>query len=259
MAVDVAQRLDGKVAIITGAAGGIGSATARLFVQLGAKVMLTDRDDTQLREIGAQLGDSAAIVAADCTDESAVARVVSDTVERFGTLDIMIANAGIEGVLGPADQLSIGEFERVLRVNVLGVWLAIKHSVPPMTAGGGGAVVATASIAGIVGFRGAAPYVASKHAVVGLVQTMAMELAGSNIRINAVAPGPIDNRMMQSLGDQLGGDDPPALKAAISSRIPIKRYGTNEEVAQLIAFLAGDAASYCNGSVYVADGGYLAG
>jgi NAD(P)-dependent dehydrogenase (short-subunit alcohol dehydrogenase family) len=184
---------------------------------------------------------------------------VTATVERFGGLNITIANAGIEGVLGPADQVSIEEFERVLRVNVLGVWLAIKHSVPPMETAGGAAIVATSSIAGIVGFPGAAPYVASKHAVAGLVQTLAMELARSNIRVNAVAPGPIDNRMMQSLGDQLGGDDPSALRASISSRIPMKRYGTNEEIAHVIAFLASDAASYCNGSLYVADGGYLAG
>ena len=253
------QRLDGKVAIITGAAGGIGSATAQLFVDLGAKVMLTDRDEARLQEANAKLGDASAMTAADCADESAVQRMIAATVERFGTLDIMVANAGMEGVLGPVDQLSFEEFERVLRVNVLGVWLAIKHAVPPMQNAGGGAIVATASIAGLVGFPGAAPYVASKHAVAGLVQTSAMELARSNIRVNAVAPGPIDNRMMHSLGDQLGGGDPAALHASISSRIPMKRYGKNEEIAHLIAFLASDAASYCNGSVYVADGGYLAG
>ena len=259
MADTALQRLDGKVAIITGAAGGIGSATAQLFIDLGAKVMLTDRDEATLKETCAKLGGTSAMVAADCTDEAAMRRAVTATLERFGGLDIMIANAGIEGVLGPGDQVSIEEFERVLRVNVLGVWLAIKHAAPPMKAAGGGAIVATSSIAGIVGFRGAAPYVASKHAVAGLVQTLAMELADSNIRVNAVAPGPIDNRMMQSLGDQLGGEDPSALRAAISNRIPMKRYGTNEEIAHLIAFLASDAASYCNGSLYVADGGYLAG
>ena len=252
------HRLDGKVALITGAAGGIGSATARLFVDLGAKVMLTDRDEAKLNEIRDGLNDSCAM-AADCTDETAVQRVVTATVERFGTLNIMIANAGVEGVLGPGVQLSMMEFERVLRVNVLGVWLAIKHAVPPMEKAGGGAIVATSSIAGIVGFPGAAPYVASKHAVAGLVQTFAMELARSNIRVNGVAPGPIDNRMMQSLGDQLGGGDASALHASITSRIPMKRYGKNDEIAHLIAFLASDSASYCNGSLYVADGGYLAG
>lgn len=252
------QRLDGKIAIVTGAAGGIGSATAQLFADLGAKVMLTDRDEEQLEKVRARLGDAGAM-AGDCADEAAVQRVVAATVERFGRLDIMIANAGIEGVLGPGDQVAIEEFERVLRVNVLGVWLAIKHAAGPMKSTGGGAIVATSSIAGIVGFPGAVPYVASKHAVAGLVQTFAMELAQSNIRVNGVAPGPIDNRMMQSLGDQLGGANAPALHASISSRIPMRRYGKNEEIAHLIAFLASDAASYCNGSLYVADGGYLAG
>ena len=252
------QRLDGKVAIITGAAGGIGSATARLFASLGAKVMLTDREGGDLEDLRGQLAEASAF-AADCADEAAVQRLVAITLERFGSLDIMIANAGIEGHLGPGDQLSMEEFERVLRVNVLGVWLAIKYAAAPMKAAGGGAMVATSSIAGIVGFPGAAPYVASKHAVWGLVQTFAMELATSNIRINGVAPGPIDNRMMQSLVDQLGGSDPGVLRASISSRIPMKRYGRNEEIAHLIAFLASDAASYCNGSLYVADGGYLAG
>jgi 3alpha(or 20beta)-hydroxysteroid dehydrogenase len=254
------QRLGGKVAIVTGAAGGIGGATARLFIKLGAKVMLTDRDEAALKATCAELGDeSCAMAVVDCTDEAAVEAAVAATVERFGTLNIMIANAGTEGRLGPIDQLSIEDVEQVLRVNVIGVWLAIKYAVPALKAAGGGSIVATASIAGTIGFPGAAPYVASKHAVIGLVKTAAMELAASNIRVNAVAPGPIDNRMMQSLGDQLGQGHPDAFRTAIDSRIPMGRYGANEEIAQVIAFLASDAAAYCNGAVYVADGGYIAG
>jgi NAD(P)-dependent dehydrogenase (short-subunit alcohol dehydrogenase family) len=254
------QRLDGKVAIVTGAAGGIGAATARLLLDLGAKVMLTDRDEARLKETCATLSDeNCAIAVADCSDEAATKAAVAAAVERFGPLNIMIANAGTEGVLGPIDQLSIADVEQVLRVNVIGVWLAIKHAVPAMKAGGGGSIVATASIAGTIGFPGAAPYVASKHAVCGLVKTAAMELAPSKIRVNAVAPGPIDNRMMQSLGDQLGGGDAGAFRTFINGRVPMGRYGTNEEIAQVIAFLAGDAAIYCNGAIYVADGGYVAG
>ena len=261
MAGTALQRLDGKVAIVTGAAGGIGGATATLFIDLGARVMMTDRDGAKLEEVARTLGNpqSYAAKAADCTDEAAIQSLVAATVERFGTLDIMVANAGIEGVLKPLDQLSVEDFEQVLRVNVIGVWLAMKHAVPAMKAAGGGAIVATSSVAGIVGFPGAAPYVSSKHAVAGLVQTAAMELAPHKIRVNAVAPGPIDNRMMQSLGDQLGGGNPEGFRSAINSRIPMARYGTNEEIAQLIAFLASDAASYCNGSLYVADGGYVTG
>jgi len=247
-------RLDGKVAIVTGAAGGIGGATAELFLNLGAKVMLTDREGVK----GHGDFEHVATTAADCADEANVEKIVAATLERFGRLDIMIANAGTEGTLGPLDQLSREAFEQVLRVNVIGVWLAMKHAVPAMKAAGGGAIVATSSVAGTIGFPGLSPYVASKHAVFGLVQTAALELAPTNIRVNAVAPGPIDNRMMQSLGKQLGGGDLTAFRASMNSRVPMGRYGQNEEVARLIAFLASDAASYCTGGLYLADGGYVA-
>ena len=249
------QRLDGKVAIVTGAAGGIGGATARLFLELGAKVMLTDREGAQI-DVGER--DDVATAAADCADEQAIERLVAATVGRFGKLDIMVANAGIEGALGPVDQLGIDEFEQVLRVNVLGVWLAIKHAAPAIKAAGAGSIVALSSVAGTIGFPGMAAYTASKHAVFGLVKVAALELAQANVRVNAVAPGPVDNRMMQSLGDQLGGGDPAGFRTFIESRVPMGRYGTNEEIAQLVAFLASDAASYCTGGLYLSDGGYVA-
>jgi 3alpha(or 20beta)-hydroxysteroid dehydrogenase len=254
------HRLDGKVAIITGAAGGIGGATARLFLDLGAKVMLTDRDGARLKDEQQSLGggENCAVISADCTDETATKAAVDSTLDRFGSIDILVANAGIEGVLGPLDQLSLENFEQALRVNLVGIWLAMKHVAPVMKAAGGGAIVALASVAGAIGFSGMAPYVASKHGVVGLVKVAAMELGPANIRVNAVAPGPVDNRMMQSLGDQLGGGDPQVFRTFIESRIPMGRYATNEEIARLIAFLASDAASYCNGGLYFADGGYVA-
>lgn len=252
-------RLDGKVAIITGAAGGIGGATAKLFLDLGAKVMLTDRAGPKLSEAQERLGgENCATIAADCSDEEATKRAVAATVELFGRLDIMIANAGTEGTLKPIDQLSVAEFEQVLRTNVLGVWLAMKHATPAMKAAGGGAIVALSSVAGVVGFAGMAPYIASKHAVYGLVKTAALELAAANIRVNAVAPGPVDNRMMQSLGDQLGAGDSKGFRSVLEHMVPLGRYGTNEEIAQLVAFLASDAASYCTGGLYLADGGYVA-
>ncbi|HEU5482699.1 MAG TPA: SDR family NAD(P)-dependent oxidoreductase [Sphingomicrobium sp.] len=255
-----ANRLDGKVALITGAGGGIGEATAKLFLDLGAKVMLTDRDGARLTEASAQLGSAGvcAMAVADCADESATRSSVAATVERFGGLDILVANAGIEGVLKPIESLSIEDFEEVLRVNVIGIWLSMKFAVPLMKEAGGGAIVALSSVAGAIGFPGMAAYTASKHAVFGLVKVAALELGPARIRVNAVAPGPIDNRMMQSLGDQLGGGDPEGFRAFVEGRVPMGRYGTNEEIAQLVAFLSSDAASYCTGGLYLSDGGYVA-
>jgi NAD(P)-dependent dehydrogenase (short-subunit alcohol dehydrogenase family) len=253
-------RLDGKVAIVTGATGGIGEATAKLFLQLGAKVMLVARSAEKLEATLSRLqpvGEVAGSLA-DAADEDGFAAAVAATVERFGGLDILIANAGTEGTLKPVEALSVEEFEDTMRTNVTGVWLSIKHCVAPLKARGGGSIVALSSIAGCIGFPAMAPYIASKHAVYGLVKTAALELGPSNIRVNAVGPGPIDNRMIDSLQNQLAPDDPSGLRTGIEATIAMRRYGTNEEVAQLLAFLASDASSYCNGSIYMIDGGYVA-
>ena len=253
------QRLDGKVAIVTGATGGIGEATASLFLELGAKVMLVARSGDKLAATKARLeplGEVAGSIA-EAADEAAFAAAVAATLERFGGLDILIANAGTEGVLAPIEELSVAEFEDTMRTNVTGVWLSMKHCVAPLKARGGGSIVALSSIAGCIGFPAMAPYIASKHAVYGLVKTAALELGACNIRVNAVGPGPIDNRMIDALQKQLAPDDPAALRETIEATIPMKRYGTSEEVAHLLAFLASDAASYCNGSIHMIDGGYV--
>jgi NAD(P)-dependent dehydrogenase (short-subunit alcohol dehydrogenase family) len=254
------QRLDGKVAIITGATGGIGEATAKLFLQLGAKVMLVARSADKLAATLARLKPLGEVEGslAEAADEAAFAAAVAATLDRFGGLDILIANAGTEGTLKPVEMLSVEEFEDTMRTNVTGVWLSMKHCVAPLKSRGGGSIVALSSIAGCIGFPAMAPYIASKHAVYGLVKTAALELGPSNIRVNAVGPGPIDNRMIDSLQNQLAPDDPAALRAGIEAGIAMKRYGTSEEVAHLLAFLASDASSYCNGSIYVIDGGYVA-
>jgi NAD(P)-dependent dehydrogenase (short-subunit alcohol dehydrogenase family) len=254
------QRLDGKVAIVTGATGGIGEATSKLFLQLGAQVMLVARSSEKLDATLARLsseGDVAGRVA-EAADEKAFAAAVAATLDQFGGLDILIANAGTEGALKPIEALSVAEFEDTMRTNVTGVWLSMKHCVKPLKERGGGSIIALSSIAGCIGFPAMAPYIASKHAVYGLVKTAALELGPSNIRVNAVGPGPIDNRMIDSLQNQLSPDDPAALRSGIEATIAMKRYGTNEEVAHLIAFLASDASSYCNGAMYLIDGGYVA-
>lgn len=254
-------RLDGKVAIITGATGAIGEATAQLYLNEGAKVMLVGRSaeklEASLERVGH--GDSVAHFVADATDEAATRDSVAETVEAFGGVDILFANAGIEGVAKPLDQLTFEEFNNVLQTNVIGVWLSVKHCVAPMRERGGGSIMCTSSVAGVIGFPNVSAYISSKHAVCGFVKTAALELAESGIRVNAINPGPIANRMMRSLEEQMSPDDPDAVHEAIAETIPMKRYGTDQEVANLALFLGSDESSYCTGSVFMVDGGYTAG
>ena len=254
-------KLQGKAAIITGATGGIGEATAGVFLREGASVMLVGRSEGKLKETMARLGAKQGIAhcVADATDEAAMAAVVEATAKAFGGIDILFANAGTEGLLKPIETYSRREFEEVVHTNVTGVWLAIKHCIEPMKKRGKGSIVATASVAGVVGFANSAPYIASKHAVCGLVKAAAMELSALGIRVNAVAPGAIDNRMFQSVVDQLAPGNSAAVREGIRGSIPMKRYGTNEEIAKLVAFLASDDASYSTGAIYLADGGLTTG
>lgn len=251
-------RLKGKTAIITGATGGIGEATAKLFLEQGANVMLVGRSLDKLKESLERLGasDSLSHCVADAVDETATAAAVAATVKQFGGIDILFANAGLEGIMSPIESIRMEDFETVLRTNVLGVWLAMKHCIEPMKKQGGGSIIATASVAGMVGFGNGAPYIASKHAVIGLMKTAALELAPAGIRVNAIAPGPIDNRMIRSIETQFVPEDPDAMRAVMFSKIAMGRYGTNEEVADLVSFLASNQSSYCTGGVFAIDGGY---
>lgn len=252
-------RLSGKIAIVTGATGGIGEATAKLFLQQGASVMLIGRSADKLRATRERLGNGKlADFVADATDESATKAAVGATIKAFGGVDILLANAGTEGTLMPIEALTREVFEEVLQTNVIGVWLAMKYCVEPMKERGGGSMIAMASIAGVIGSPAMAPYISSKHAVLGLVKTTALELGEAKIRVNAIAPGPIDNRMIQSLESQYSPDDPQAIRNDFTTKIALQRYGTNEEVAQLALFLASDESSYCTGGTYLIDGGYTA-
>jgi len=258
------MRLENKVAIITGATGGIGEATAKRFLREGARLMLVGRSADKLAATVERLngGDSVAHSVADAADEQANAAAIAACVERFGGLDIMLANAGTEGTVLPLEAQSFDDFEALLRTNVLGVWLSMKLSVEPMKQRGGGSIIALGSIASVIGSPGLLPYIASKHAVFGMVKTAALELGEANIRVNAIGPGPIQNRMIDSIFDQAAVDndiDAATMADGMREAIAMKRFGRNEEVANLALFLASEESSYCSGGIHMIDGGFTAG
>jgi len=260
MGTTTGKRLEGKVAIVTGATGGIGEASAKRFLEEGASVMLVGRSEQKLKETRKRLAATSGLAdfVADASDESATAASVAATIKAFGGVDILIANAGTEGRCAPIESLTVDDFESVLRTNVIDVWLSMKYCVEPMKKRGGGSMIALSSIAGVIGFPTMAAYMASKHAVCGLVKTAAIELGPFNVRVNAIGPAPIDNRMIRSLESQFDADHPDAVREMVTSKIPMGRYGTNEEVANLALFLASDEASYCSGSIHMIDGGFTA-
>ena len=259
-------RLEGKVAVITGATGGIGSAAARLFAEEGARVALVDLDESALRETVRSIGeDKASYTVADVTQPDQTQSYINAAVDRWGGIDILLANAGIEGTLSPITDYPVDVFDRVMAVNVRGVWLGIKYVVPVMSERGGGSIVITSSTAGIGGSSDMSAYTTSKHAVIGLMRTAALEGAPSGIRVNTVNPAPIETRMMRSIEDMRVAalDDSKVTvevaKQSFADRIPLQRYGDPEEVARMMLFLAGDDSSFCTGGVYMVDGGRSAG
>ena len=217
--------------------------------------MLVGRSIEKLKTTRERLAEfeNVADFVADAVDEAATKASVEATVEKFGGLDIVIANAGVEGNFAPIENLTMDEFESVLRTNVIGVWLPMKYAVEPLKKGGGGSIIALSSIAGVIGSPTMAPYIASKHAVFGLVKTAALELAPFNVRVNAIGPGPIDNRMVRSLETQFSPEDVAAGHDFIVSKIPVEQYGTNEEVANLALFLASDESTYCTSGISMID------
>ncbi len=248
-------RLDGKVALITGAANGIGAAAARRFVAEGARVMLVDRDAAALAPLAAEFGAAAASHAGDVTQEATAPAYVAAALERFGKLDVALLNAGIEGDIGAIADLPVASFDRVLATNVRGVWLGLAAVMPAMRQGGG-SIVITSSTAGFRGTARLAPYVTSKHAVIGLMRCAALEGAPDRIRVNCVNPGPTDTRMIAAIDESM---TPGAGAEARLRRIPLRRYGQVEDIAAAMLFLASDESAFCTGSTYVVDGGVLNG
>lgn len=249
-------RMDGKVAIVTGAARGIGAAAARLLAAEGAKVMLADVLTGPLAEVATSIGASAAACPTDVTDEAAVKKLIDETVARWGKVDAALLNAGIEGKVGPIEDYAAEMFDKVMAVNVRGVWLGLKYVMKAMAATGG-SIVITSSTSGIRATPHMSPYTASKHAVIGLMRSAAIEGANRKIRVNTVNPSPIDTPMIASLEAMrglAGRNDQP-----MAAGTPLGRYGTPEEVAKLMLFLASDESSFCTGGVYMVDGGVSAG
>jgi NAD(P)-dependent dehydrogenase (short-subunit alcohol dehydrogenase family) len=253
-------RLDGRVAVVTGAAGVIGSATTQLLAERGARIVAVDRKradlETAIRDLPASA--QALAVAADVTSEDEVRDYVGAALEKFGTIDVFYNNAGVEGEVKPITEYTLEAFRRVLDVNVVGVFLGLKHVLPVMLKQNKGSIINTASIAGLIGSPHIAVYSASKHAVVGLTKSTAWEVTGTGVRINCVCPGLIDSRMLSAIFQgRFGGNAPPPMDKIVE-RIPARRLGLASEVASVVAFLASDEASYVSGSAYTVDGGRTA-
>ena len=254
------MRLKNKTAIVTGATGGIGAATSKRYLEEGANLVMVGRSEEKLINLMKSLDNpsNALTCVADSKDESAINKCINTTYEKFGSVDIVMANAGTEGIVKPLTDFTVEEFNDVIDVNVVGVWLYMKYVFPIMQKQKSGSFIAVASTAGLVGFNGLCPYIASKHAVCGMVKTACLENGPMNVRVNALAPGPVDNRMMASLGEQLNPDDPSSVVDMVNGMGATNRYSTNEEIANLALFLGSDESSNCSGSVYVCDGGFTA-
>jgi NAD(P)-dependent dehydrogenase (short-subunit alcohol dehydrogenase family) len=249
------------VAILTGAAGGIGGAVAHELARRGFTLALVDRDldgaQRTAERVRADIPDAVLVIhAADVSAGSAVEEYVSKVVAELGVPRLLVNNAGIEGQVRPIHEYSEAEFDNVWNVNARGTWLNIKHVAPLMLERGGGAIVNIASVAGIRTSLNLAPYVASKHAVVGLTRAAASDLA-PGIRVNAVCPGPVDTRMLASLNMQRAGNEDAvdAQRARMAGNVRLGRLADPREIASVVAFLASDDASFMTGAAVVADGG----
>ena len=252
--------LHGKIALITGAAGAIGMATATVLAERGASIAAMDVKGADFTALRKAIPDTKRLLVleGDVTDEASYSGCVASTVKTFGKIDIFFNNAGIEGTAAPIPDFPLDVFRKVIEVNVIGVFLGLKLVIPVMVKAGCGSIINSSSVAGLIGSAGMCAYVASKHAVVVLTQTAAVEWGAHGIRVNCINPGPIESRMMASIEKGLGADAAAAVHAGIAAKVPMLRYGTAAEVAGVVAFLASDDSGYVNGAFYTVDGGLTA-
>src|SRR5271170_6357294 len=244
--------MNSPVVLITGALSGIGRATAVAFANEGARIVISGRKEEDSKKLLAELrklGAEAEFVRSDVRHEEDVRSLVDKTVERFGRLDVAVNNAGTEGVPGPVTEQTAESYAAVFDTNVLGTLLSMKQELRVMLAQGSGSIVNVSSTYGSVGAAGASVYVASKHAIEGLTKSAALEVAGTGVRVNAIAPGPIETAMLNRFAKT---DE---RKAGLVSNVPLKRAGKPEEIAQAIVFVSSDKASFITGATYLVDGG----
>jgi 3alpha(or 20beta)-hydroxysteroid dehydrogenase len=250
--------LEGKTAVITGAGGGIGRAIAVELAGAGAKLVLVGRNEEMLAGT-AEAVDGAQVrtVSADVSRTEDVLRFVDVATREFGTIDVQVNNAGVEGPVARMADYPEDEFDRVIGINLRGTFLCMRHVLPIMVAQGSGSVVNLGSVASERGLQGTAGYIASKHGILGLTRCAAAEYASSGVRINAICAGMVDTRMLRALSVAYMPEDPDAMLASIATASPIARLASPEEVATVAHFLASDAASFVNGAAWEVDGGAL--
>jgi NAD(P)-dependent dehydrogenase (short-subunit alcohol dehydrogenase family) len=262
----MSQQMQGKVCLITGGAGSIGAAAAHLFAQEGAKVMLVDLHDKDLKRVVAQIGSDARTKGltddnldwsvADITKSEQVQSCVAKTVSRWGKIDVLFSNAGNFGIVAPVTEYPEDIFDGVVAVHVKGAFLAAKHSLPHMN--DGGSIIITSSIVGVKGDAGVCAYITAKHAQVGLMRVLAKEAAARNIRVNTIHPGPVDNEFQLNVEKNLSGVLGRDATAFFNEIIPLRRHARADEVARATLYLASDASSFTTGSMLMVDGGLSA-
>jgi len=250
-------RLEDKVAIITGGAAGIGLATAALFLREGAKVCLVDLKQSDLDVAEKELGhaDRVFSVAADVSNESDVQKFIQATLAHFSRIDVLVNNAGIECKPAAVHEQATEHFDRVMAVNTRGVFLGMKYALPHMLKAKSGSIINMSSVAGLDGFGNMSPYVASKHAVVGLTKSAALEAGPFGVRVNSVHPSPIHTRMMRAIEETMNPGHGKEVQSQFEQIIPMQHYGEPMDVANLVLFLASDDSSFITGCQYRIDGG----